>query len=156
MAQRNQTIVCCPCHGANEKGEHPPVEGRLYEVPVDDEPPQMAGLQRQMDVADATRVLLQSGIEENEAARAVSHLNAAYPEERWVGAESWRPNLPMRVDAPTDDFWIARVYDDDGNATDVAEIDWDEIPIYRAQATHRHVGEADEARRRHHMVPLEA
>ena len=37
--------------------------------------------------------------------------------------------------APTDDFWIARVYDDDGNATDVAEIDWDEIPIYRAQAT---------------------
>ena len=97
LVQGNQTILCCPCHGADEKGDRPPVEVRLYEVPLDDEPYRTAGLQRRMDEADATRVLVQSGIEENEAARAVSHLNAAYAKERWIGAESWRPSLPMRV-----------------------------------------------------------
>ena len=97
MTRGSRRVICCPCHGAAENGVRPEVRDRLYEVPIYDEPYRGHGLQRQMDVLDATRILIQSGIGETEAVRAISHLNATYPQERWVGAESWRPSLPFRA-----------------------------------------------------------
>ena len=48
-------------------------------------------------MGDANRVLTQLEVPENKAVMAVRYLNEMYPDERWVGAESWRAGLPFRV-----------------------------------------------------------